>query len=198
MIRRARGRRVPAQRHTMRNDHAYPLRVRVPSRTETPMSFLDKLRHKAEELDLETKAKDLAEAAAKAAQQAKEKAAEIAHEQRDRVEEVLDKAGQAIDAKTEGKYHDKVAKAKDSVVKGVDKLAEQRPATSGESPVAEPGPYFEPDAGAGSPAAASTTVPPADDSTMFVDAAAGDEEVIADDFPAPTARPGEPPEQTTL
>lgn len=135
------------------------------------MSFLDKIKQKAEELDLEQKAKDLADAAAKAAQQAKEKAGEIAHEQRDKVEEVLDKAGHAIDEKTEGKYHDKVVKAKDSVVKGVDKLAEQRVAAPGEGVTDEPGPYFDPDAGV-APARA-------DDTVMDVDAAAGDE-VVAD------------------
>ncbi len=128
------------------------------------MSFLDKIKQKAEELDLEKKAKDLADAAAKAAHQAKEKAGDIAHEQRDKVEGVLDKAGHAIDEKTEGKYHDKVVKAKDSVVKGVDKIAEQRAAAPGDGAVDEPGPYFDPNAG-----------------VMDVDPAAGDEVVPESD-----------------
>lgn len=162
------------------------------------MSFLDKIRQKAEELDLETKAKDFADAAAKAAQQAREKAGEIAHDQRERVEEVLEKAGQAIDERTEGKYHDKVAKAKESVVKGVDKLAEQRPTGPGEGPVDEPGPYFDPDAGTASASGAGGTAPAADESTMSVDAAAGDEEVIAEGFPTSRPAPDEPPEQTTM
>lgn len=145
------------------------------------MSFLDKIKQKAEDLDLETKAKELAEAAAKAAQQAKEKAGEIAHEQRDKVEEVLDKAGHAIDEKTEGKYHDKVAKAKDTVVKGVDKIAEQRVAAPGDGP--EAGPYFDADADAdaaptpaGGPDASG-----ADETVMSVDPAVGDEAVSMDE-----------------
>jgi ElaB/YqjD/DUF883 family membrane-anchored ribosome-binding protein len=145
------------------------------------MSFLDKIRQKAEELDLDTKARELADAAAKAAQQAKEKAGEIAHEQRGKVEEVLDKAGQAIDDKTEGKYHDKVVKAKDTVVKGVDKLAEQRVVDPGEDAVDEPGPYFDPDAGA----APSEIV---DEQVMTVEPAVGDEAVSGED-----ALPAEPP-----
>jgi hypothetical protein len=138
------------------------------------MSFLDRIRRKAEELDLDTKARELADAAAKAAQQAKEKAGEVAHEQRDKVEQVLDKAGQAIDDKTEGKYHDKVAKAKDTVVKGVDKLAEQRVVETAEGAVDEPGPYFDPDAGA----APSEAV---DEQVMNVEPAVGDEAVSGED-----------------
>jgi MT0933-like antitoxin protein len=91
------------------------------------MTFMDKLKNKAEELDLKGKADRLADAATKAAQQSKEKAGELADENRDKVERVLDKAGAAIDERTEGKYATKVAKAKQQVNKGVDKLAEQRP-----------------------------------------------------------------------
>jgi membrane protein involved in colicin uptake len=144
------------------------------------MSFLDKLKQKAEDLELDKKAKELADAATKAAQQAKEKAGEIAHEQRDKVEEVLDKAGHAIDEKTEGKYHDKVVKAKESVVKGVDKLAEQRVAAPAEGAVDEPGPYFDPDAAA-SPAGPSTAGPVPDDQVMTVEPAVGDEAVTGDE-----------------
>lgn len=149
------------------------------------MSFLDKIRRKADELELDKKAKELADAAAKAAQQAKEKAGEIAHEQRDKVEEVLDKAGQAIDERTEGKYHDKVTKAKESVVKGVDKLAEQRVPPPGESAVDEPGPYFDPDAGV-APTAGEAAV---DDQVMTVEPAVGDEAVTGEDAMSATEGP---------
>jgi hypothetical protein len=92
------------------------------------MSFLDKLKQKAEELDLQTKANQLAEQAKVAAHQAKEKAGELAYENRERIEDLADKAGHAIDERTGGKYGDKIAKAKEQVTKGVDKLAEGRPA----------------------------------------------------------------------
>jgi len=95
------------------------------------MTFMDRLKRRAEELDLQGRADQLAEAAAKAAHQAKDKAAELADENRDKVGNVLDKAGAAIDERTQGKYADKVAKAKVQVAKGVDKLAEQRPDRGG-------------------------------------------------------------------
>jgi len=98
------------------------------------MTFMDKLKRKAEELDLQGKAGQLADGATKAAQRAKEKAGALADENRDKVGNVLDKAGVAIDERTEGKYADKVAKAKQQVSKGVDKLAEQRPGRGGEPP----------------------------------------------------------------
>ncbi len=91
------------------------------------MTFMDRLKRRADELDLQGKADQLADAAAKAAHRAKDRAAELADENRDKVGGVLDKAGAAIDERTQGKYADKVAKAKQQVAKGVDRLAEQRP-----------------------------------------------------------------------
>ena len=88
---------------------------------------MDKLKNKAEELDLPGKADRLANAATTAAKQAREKAGELADENRDKVEGVIDKAGAVINERTEGQYASKVAKAKQQVRKGVDKLAEQRP-----------------------------------------------------------------------
>jgi hypothetical protein len=97
------------------------------------MTFMDKLKSKAEELDLQGRSARLGDAATKAAQQAREKAGELADENRDKVERVLDKTGAAIDERTEGKYAVKVARARQQVRKGVDKLAEQRP-SQGEQP----------------------------------------------------------------
>ena len=95
------------------------------------MSFFDdvtrKVKQKAEEWDVQGKAEKFAAEVDKVAHEAKDKAAELADENRGRIRENLDKAGAKIDERTEGKYADKVAKAKDTVVGGVDKLAEQRP-----------------------------------------------------------------------
>ena len=88
------------------------------------MSFLDKMKKKAEELDLETKAKHLQEAATQAAHQARDKAGELATENRDKIDTAIGKASTAIDERTEGKYSDKIAKAKVQINKGVDKVAE--------------------------------------------------------------------------
>ncbi|GAB2774523.1 hypothetical protein GCM10027039_39850 [Terrabacter koreensis] len=88
------------------------------------MSFLDKLKKKAEELDLETKAKHLQEQAAAAAKQAREKAGDYAAQNREKIDGYVETAASKIDEKTEGKYADKVAKVKEQVGHGVDKVAE--------------------------------------------------------------------------
>ena len=88
------------------------------------MSFMDKLKKKAEELDLETKARHLQEAAAHAAKQAREKAGDFAVENREKIDSYVESATAKIDEKTDGKYADKVAKVKEQVERGVDKVAE--------------------------------------------------------------------------
>jgi ElaB/YqjD/DUF883 family membrane-anchored ribosome-binding protein len=95
------------------------------------MGFFDdvsrKVKEKAEEWDVQGKADKLAAEVDKVAHDAKHKAAELADDNRGKIRENLDKAGAKIDERTEGKYADKVAKAKETVAGGVDKLAEQRP-----------------------------------------------------------------------
>ncbi len=91
------------------------------------MSFLDKMKKKAEELELDKKAKDLQAAATTAAKQAREKAGDFTAENRDKIDGYVEKAATTIDTKTDGKYADKVAKAKQHVGKGVDKVAEGSP-----------------------------------------------------------------------
>src|SRR3954462_1008360 len=88
------------------------------------MSFMDKLRMKAEELGLETKAKDLQEATLQAAKQAREKAGDFTVENREKIDGYVETATTKIDEKTEGKYADKLAKVKVHVGRGVDKVAE--------------------------------------------------------------------------
>ncbi len=90
------------------------------------MSIIDKLKKTADDLELKAKVDHLGKAAEKAAHQTKEKAGSLAHDNRTKVTRALDKAGAAIDKRTDGKYADKVAKAKGAVTKGVDKLADQR------------------------------------------------------------------------
>ena len=100
------------------------------------MSFMDKLKKKAEELDLETKAKQLQEAATQAAKQAREKAGDFAVENREKIDGYVETATTKIDEKTEGKYADKVAKVREHVGRGVDKVAEGH--TSGRRPPRAP------------------------------------------------------------
>ena len=93
------------------------------------MSFLDKMKKKAEELELDKKAKDLQEAATAAAKQAREKAGDLTAQNRERIDGYVETAATTVDSKTDGKYTDKVAKAKQAVGKGVDKVAEGSPST---------------------------------------------------------------------
>ncbi|WP_323095476.1 Rv0909 family putative TA system antitoxin [Intrasporangium sp. YIM S08009] len=88
------------------------------------MSFLDKLKQKAEELDLETKARQLQEAATQAAKQAQQKAGEFTTENREKIDGYIDAASSTIDEKTHGKYADTVAKVRAGVDKGIEKVAE--------------------------------------------------------------------------
>jgi ElaB/YqjD/DUF883 family membrane-anchored ribosome-binding protein len=95
------------------------------------MSFFDDMsrlvKQKAEEWDVQGKAEKVAAEVDKVAHEAKDKAAEYADENRGRFRESLDKVGAKIDERTDGKYHDKVAKATQKLDEGVGKLAEQRP-----------------------------------------------------------------------
>ena len=95
------------------------------------MGFMDdvsrKVKAKAEEWDVQGKADKLAAEVDKVAHEAKDKAATYADENRHKVASGLDKAGAKIDERTEGRYSDKIGKAKEQVAKGVDRLAEQRP-----------------------------------------------------------------------
>jgi len=98
------------------------------------MSFLDKMKKKAEELELDKKAKGLQATATAAAKQARVKASDYTAENRDKIDGYVEKAATTIDTKTDGKYADKVAKAKHHVGKGVDKVAEGSPSTPGTTP----------------------------------------------------------------
>jgi hypothetical protein len=90
------------------------------------MDFQDKLRH-------------LAETAEKAAQDAVHKAGDLANDKRDAVAANLDKVAAKVDEKTGGKYTDKVTKAKETISKGVDKLADQRHSADPETEPPAPG-----------------------------------------------------------
>ncbi len=101
-------------------------------------------------MNLQDKVKHLADVAEKAARDAVRKAGDLAHDKRDTVASGLDKVAAKVDQKTEGKYADKVAKAKAQIGKGVDKLAEQRHTTPATPPAheapAEPAPDLDPTA----------------------------------------------------
>lgn len=124
----------------------------------TEKNINEQLKTKIDELDLDAKLSQLAETAGAVLAQAKVQAGSLVHENRAKFDEIIEKATATIDEKTEGKYHDKVAKAKASFVSGLDRIEESRTAAgSGAS------------AGAGTTGAAGSTDEwVADEGTMHV------------------------------
>ena len=91
------------------------------------MTLIDNLIKKADELNLPTKAEQALRQADTYLTKAIEKAGQTTHDNQGKVAAFLDKAGRAIDDKTQGKYHSTVTKVRTQVDKGIVKLAEQRP-----------------------------------------------------------------------
>ncbi|NUO89823.1 MAG: antitoxin [Dermatophilaceae bacterium] len=98
------------------------------------MSFGEQLKHKADEVHLQEKAKDFGDAVVQVAKAAVSAAAGYAHENRDKVDGALDKASMKIDEKTGGKHADTVTRVRASVDKGIDKLVAQHQGTTTTSP----------------------------------------------------------------
>ena len=98
------------------------------------MSFGEQLKHKADEVHLQEKAKDFGDAVVQMAKAAVSAAAGYAQENRDKVDGALDKASLKIDEKTGGKHADTVTKVRASVDKGIDKLVEQHHGTTATTP----------------------------------------------------------------
>lgn len=84
-----------------------------------------------DDLDLPRRFNELADVATKTFHSARGVAGDLAHENRDKVDGLLAKAESAIDQRTDGKYHDTVAKVRSGLATGVDKLAAQRPGAPG-------------------------------------------------------------------
>ncbi len=90
---------------------------------------------------------------------ARVRAGELAHENRAKIDEALEKAGQVVDEKTGGKYHDAVEKVKAQAAKGVDLVegeyaagpASQPSQKPAGAPMASPIPPYTPPPGAPNP-----------------------------------------------
>ena len=91
------------------------------------MTFGEQMKHKADEVNLQGKAKDFGDAVIEVIKAAIGLAAGYASENREKVDGALDKAAQTIDEKTGGKHADTVTKVRAQVDKGIDKLVEQKP-----------------------------------------------------------------------
>jgi hypothetical protein len=122
------------------------------------VSFGDQMKHKADEVHLQAKAKDFGDAVAEMLKTAVSLAAGYAKENRAKVDGALDKVEGTIEEKTSGKHTDTVTKVRATVDKGIDKLVEKN------APSATPGT---------TPGAAGSTVPDDKHSAFDDDAPAG-------------------------
>lgn len=89
------------------------------------MTFGERMKHKAEEVHFQAKAKDFGDAVVEMARTAFGGLADLVDENRGKIDGALGKAGRKIDEKTDGKHSDAIAKIQVQVDKGIDKLVEQ-------------------------------------------------------------------------
>ncbi len=105
------------------------------------MTFNEQLKHKAEEVHLQEKARDFGDAVAEVVKTALAAAAGYAAQNRSKVDEMLDKAEDAVTRKAGATRSDAVAGAREYVDRGIDKLVakhESTPAGSGKGATAGP------------------------------------------------------------
>jgi len=86
------------------------------------------LKQKIDELDLDRRLNEASEQAEQVLRRALDTAAEYAREHRDDVDRLLSRVSTTIDERTDGKYADKVTKVREQLDRGVERLAERRPA----------------------------------------------------------------------
>jgi len=86
------------------------------------------LKQKIDEFDLDRRLNEASVQAEQAVKRALGTAAEYADEHRDDIDRLLDRVTTSIDERTDGKYADKVTKVREQLDRGVEKLAERRPA----------------------------------------------------------------------
>ena len=86
------------------------------------------LKQKIDEFDLDRRLNEASIQAEQALRRALETAAEYADDHRDDIDRLLTRVSTTIDERTDGKYADKVTKVRAQLDRGVEKLAERRPA----------------------------------------------------------------------
>ena len=89
------------------------------------MTFGEQLKHKADEVHLQDKAKDFGDAVAEVVKEAMTLVAGLAQDNRPKVDEALDKAEAKLVQTNGGKHAETVTKVRASVDKGFDMLVEK-------------------------------------------------------------------------
>jgi hypothetical protein len=107
-------------------------RDREPPMPRKPIT--DALKDKLDELEVERHLAELAAQAEDAVIRGVTRAGEMTHENRDRIGGFLDRAAQAADRRTDGRYADRIGRVRSQVDRGVDRLADQRPGPEADPP----------------------------------------------------------------
>ena len=100
------------------------------------MSIADELQQLIADLDVERRVTEAASDLERAAAMLAQRVGTLAAERRDDVDGWLARAGQVIDDGTDGRYADSVARLREQLIAGLDRLAEHRepPAAGDDQP----------------------------------------------------------------
>lgn len=96
-----------------------------------PPPWVEGLRAKLAEHDVDQRLERLATTVEHAVQQGVARAGELAHDHQDDIARLLDRAEGAVERRTDGKHAETIRHVRGSLERGVEKLARQRP-SSGE------------------------------------------------------------------
>ncbi len=101
------------------------------------MPISDNLKQKIDELEIERHVTEAAAEIERTVIEAVQKAGSVTHERRGDIDGWLDKATEAINSRTEGRYADQLAHVRGQIESGVGKLADQRPGPRVAPPIDE-------------------------------------------------------------
>jgi hypothetical protein len=97
----------------------------------------ERIRARFEELGVDGQVSELVGRAEEALSRGAARAGELTHQHREQIDGVLDRAGGRLDLRTEGRYADRINRARHRLDRGVDRIEERRfepPADPGTDP----------------------------------------------------------------
>jgi hypothetical protein len=118
-----------------------------PDNPSSGRSLGESIRAKLEEYELDRHLDELADTVEHAVRQGVAKVGELAHDHKGDIERLLDRAAGVVDRRTEGKHAATIDQVRGSIERGVDRIAEQRPAPSPDQPPPGDVPPAAPDDG---------------------------------------------------
>lgn len=97
----------------------------------------DRIKARLEELDVEGHLGELVGQTGEAVSRGVARAGELAHQHREQIDGLLDRASGRLDLRTDGRFADRISRARTSLDRGVDRIEQRRP---------EPAPEHDPEA----------------------------------------------------